>query len=446
VSDSRTKHAASAARLRLALAIALACATAALPRGARAQEAAQAPDTSAAPAAADTGWVEVGGETPFGIDDPFKDLPEDGTAARGEDKARVLPYLDFNRVDALIAGLDHTFKPKAARTWTPGVRFWVARSIGRRVEGPPEDHGMWLYFMSIDQPLLPNRDLVLSLARYRRTQDDGFEQVSAAENVLHALFFKYDWRDWFHTEGWDATLTARWRLHWTASAGFTDRDDVPVVSPGVGAQSAFRRDRAWRENPDADAGNLRAARFALGYDSRTETKPRTGMRHRVEAETAGGSLDGDFAYVRWLGDLRAYVHPAPSHWFKTRVLAGTTSEGDVLPFQRTFAVGGIGTLRATPFRQYRGRHVFLANSDWSWEILRRSSKNAALKTGLSLVLWNDVGLAWDAPRWDLGHQKPAWNAGLGIGTTDETLRVYFGRDVRAKRSPVHVTVRVSQSY
>ena len=90
--------------------------------------------------------------------------------------------------------------------------------------------------------------------------------------------------------------------------------------------------------------------------------------------------------------------------------------------------------------------IFLVNGDWAWELFKRTSRNAMLKTGLSVVAFTDVGLAWDAPRWDLAHRKPAWDAGVGIGTTDETFRVYFARDLRAKRSPIHVTLRLARAY
>ncbi len=392
---------------------------------------------------ADTGWVEIG-TSPFGEDDPFADLPESTSSGDQEARGKLMPYLSYNRVDALTLGLDMTFEPKT--DWIPAFRIRMARSFGR-LTNSGQDHGEWLYDMRLEQPLLPNRAATIELAQFRVTKDDGFGQIGAAENVLNAVVFKYDWRDWFASEGWEATLRGKWRARWSGGVGYTARDDDPILSPGYGANGLFRRSQDWRENPPADAGDFRAARFFVGYDSRAHgSKPRRGMWHRLEAETAGGSLGGDFAYIRYLGDLRAYLAPAPSHFVKVRLMGGTTSQDDFLPLQRTFAVGGIGTLRATPFRQFRGRHLFLANADWAWEVLRRSSKNAALKTGLSLVLWNDVGVAWDAREWDLGHRKPAWNAGVGIGTTDENLRVYFGRDLRAEHAPIHVTVRVAQSY
>ena len=34
----------------------------------------------------------------------------------------------------------------------------------------------------------------------------------------------------------------------------------------------------------------------------------------------------------------------------------------------------------------------------------------------------------------------------GLGTTDETLRVYFARDLRAERSPIHVTLRIARKF
>jgi outer membrane protein assembly factor BamA len=170
------------------------------------------------------------------------------------------------------------------------------------------------------------------------------------------------------------------------------------------------------------------------------------MQHHVEAEVAGGSLNGDFTYHRYKGDFRIYVSPSPSHLFKTRVQAGTAGRDEVLPLQKTFALGGVGTLRALPFRHLRGNRMFLWNADWAWEVMRRSSRNAAVKTGLSLVVFSDLGLAWDAPTWDASRRQMAWNVGLGAGTTDETFRVYAARDVRSERAPLHFTVRISRAY
>ena len=72
--------------------------------------------------------------------------------------------------------------------------------------------------------------------------------------------------------------------------------------------------------------------------------------------------------------------------------------------------------------------------------------DVAVKTGLSLVAFSDLGLAWRSPTWDVGSQRLAWNVGLGAGTTDENFRVYVGRDVRAEHAPLHVTVRVLRAY
>jgi hypothetical protein len=412
----------------------------AAPRPAHAQ--ADSTDTGAP---ADTGWIEVGGKDPFGADDPFADLPsaEDEGPVQVE-QGRLFPYLGYNRVDQFTIGLDQTFRP--SKGLLPGIATRFARALGRE-STIGEDDGRWLWEMRLEQPLDRKRNTVLAISTYRRTDDDDFGQVGDVENSLAALFFHYDYRDWFEREGVSLEAATSLRERWTFSGRYDSEEDKSITQLADGTRGVFRRHADWRANPAIDDGDLRVLGGGIDYDSRINKKsPRNGMRHRLRAETAGGNLGGDFAYKRYLADLRTYFSPGPSHVAKLRLMLGTTSEGDALPFQKTFAIGGIGTLRSYPFRQFRGRHLFLVNGDWAWELFKRTSKNAMLKTGLSVVAFTDVGLAWDAPRWDLAHRKPAWDAGLGIGTTDETFRVYFARDLRAKRSPIHVTLRLARAY
>ena len=90
-------------------------------------------------AEADTGWVEIGGSTPFGEDDPFADLPLTSEGDDEEPGARFFPFVDYNRVDALTLGLDHSFKPK--KGWLPAISFRFARAFGRLTDGGA-DHGL----------------------------------------------------------------------------------------------------------------------------------------------------------------------------------------------------------------------------------------------------------------------------------------------------------------
>jgi hypothetical protein len=408
---------------------------------ARAQDA--APDSTAA--APDTGWVEIGGPQGFGSEDPFADLPnaEDEGPVQPEG-GRIFPYLGYNRVDQFTIGLDATFKP--SRGFLPSLSTRMAYAAERK-RPYDEGDGRWLYEMRLEQPFDDRRRTLLAIATYRRTDDDEFGQVGDVENTLAALFFHYDYKDWFEREGFNVeAATTPWD-RWTFSARYDQDDYTSITELADNTRGVFRRTAEWRANPAVDEGGLRSVSGGVDYDSRTNKKsPRNGMLHQLRFETAGGSLGGAYAYKRYTADLRAYFSPGPSHVAKARVMLGTTSVGDFLPFQKTFAIGGIGTLRAYRFRQFRGRHLFLANGDWAWELFKRSSKNAMLKTGFSVCAFTDFGIAWDAPKWNLGEQKPAWDAGLGLGTTDETLRVYFARDLRADHAPIHVTVRVARSY
>ena len=405
---------------------------------------AQAADSAAA---ADTGWVDIGGtaaaaDSGFGEDDPFSDLPagEDGERPAG---GKIRPSIDYNRVDQWVLGLELLYQPTAGMT--PAMKLRVARAFQRKNQNGGD--GRMLYDLRLDQPLRRGRSLRAGIARYRKTDDDRFGQVHAIENAVATALFRWDFRDWFEREGFEAGLAGEWGPRWSGTARWNADDYHSITRLADGVAPAFRQQEPLRDNPAIDDGRIQAVTLGVAFDTRSSpAQPRSGMFHRLEVETAGGTLGGDYTYHRYRGDFRLYLSPSPSHLFKTRVLAGTAGHDDVLPLQKTFALGGIGTLRATPFRQFRGNRMFLWNADWAWEVLRRSSRNVAYKMGLSLVAFSDLGLAWDAPAWDAGRRRLAWNAGVGAGSTDENFRVYVGRDLRAEHAPLHVTVRVLRNY
>ena len=399
-------------------------------------------DTSALEAAPDTGWVEIG-SSPFGKDDPFADLPgeEESPEAAPPPHAHLRPYLDFNRVDQFTLGLDHAFTPKTGLL--PGFAVRVARSLRRESS---EGDGRWLWRLALEQPIDAHRSAVLGVSQYRFTAHDDSETLPDAENLLAAYFFHWDYRDYYDLVGTQVSARWTWNNAWTLSALHNDDHygSIPLLASGT--KSLFRRSQPWRANPPVEDGQIKSVTFGLEYDTRAPRGlPKKGMWNRFAVETAGGSQGGDFGYVRWSGDVRAYISPAPGQTLRTRVEAGTTGGGP-LPFQRTFAVGGIGTLRAHNYDTFRGRNLFLANGEWAYVVLKRSSRNVAIKTGVQVVAFSDFGLAWDAPVYDLARRQPAWDGGLGLGTTDENLRVYFARDLRAQRAPVHVTLRLSRSF
>jgi hypothetical protein len=389
----------------------------------------------------DTGWVEVGGAAGVMDDDPFADLPPDTTPVQPMG-GHIRPVIDYNRVDQWLLGIEESFSPKEG--WLPGFDIRVFRSTQR---AQPGGDGMWLWEMRGEQPLLPKRALLLKGSIHHITDHDHFGQVGDVENALAAYFWRWDYRDYYDVEGTSVGLEGRIGDQVRLGVKYRQDEYTSITQTADGTAPAFRQSAPWRDNPAVDDGSIQSVTMNAEYDNRENQKsPRRGVWLRGEVETAGGSLGGDYAFIRYFGDLRAYFSPAPSHLLKARVLGGTTSPDDALPFQRTFAIGGIGTLRAEPFRQYRGNQLFLVNGDWAWEVLRRSSRNVAIKTGLCVVAWTDLGLAWDSPRYDLGTRRPAWDAGLGFGTTDENFRVYVGRDLRADHADFHWTVRVGRSY
>ena len=93
--------------------------------------------------------------------------------------------------------------------------------------------------------------------------------------------------------------------------------------------------------------------------------------------------------------------------FATRIVAGS-STGDV-PYDEMYTVGGDTTLRGYDDDYYRGRNMVLGNFE-----LR-----IPMQKMFSLVLFYDVGRAWDSGKWRKGKEviygDDGWGKAPGIG-------------------------------
>jgi hypothetical protein len=103
-----------------------------------------------------------------------------------------------------------------------------------------EGDGRWLYEMRLEQPFDDRRKTLLAIATYRRTDDDEFGQVGDVENTLAALFFHYDYKDWFEREGFNVeAATTPWD-RWTFS-GVTSWRTCTTPLGRSSTRSASRR-------------------------------------------------------------------------------------------------------------------------------------------------------------------------------------------------------------
>jgi hypothetical protein len=367
----------------------------------------------------------------------FEDFPEEGPDSMGAAAPGVFyqPDLSFNRVDG----------------WTPGVRFgvrpaegWFPR-FGVRVAAALHRHPRGLYELEIAQPVLPGRRLLLGAQVRRASDDEDGGRVGAIENSLSSFFFRFDYQDYFVRDGLSLFAEGHPLPRVSATAVYADHQYRSLAEPAPDAGTVFRHKSPWRANPGIDEGRMRSVIVQVVLDGRDDPgNPRRGAWLRLETEASGPRLESDFTFTRYEAEARGYVPLTFGMDVKLRLLLGTTGAG-ALPYQKEFAVGGISTLRAHSYKYFRGDHVFLANAEYG-VLLWRGRQRSGVRTNVKALGFLDVGQAWQGPAYDLARRQMAVDAGLGLGLSDDRVRVYAARDLSAKGSGILWTVRLARPF
>jgi outer membrane protein assembly factor BamA len=130
----------------------------------------------------------------------------------------------------------------------------------------------------------------------------------------------------------------------------------------------FRNGQAWRANPLVDAGRFHTAVLRANVDTRNdEINPSTGWLILAEYELGTGRVTdpglasplarpspvSQLTYGRAFLDLRRYNRLSPTTWINGRLVLGGWMNGDELPLERRFSVGGVGTIPGFDFRKYQ---------------------------------------------------------------------------------------------
>ena len=190
-------------------------------------------------------------------------------------------------------------------------------------------------------------------------------QLSDVEVGLASFFLHRDFRDYYNRHGGSGYL----RLSLSRSVSVTGSlsDERWGNRETLDPYTLFRNSQDWRPNPAMDEGRFHIANGTLRIDTRTdEEDPRSGWNITADYERGTGRTtsfgatspgvresdsDGVTTYARGFLDLRRYNRLSPEGQLNFRVVAGGWLNGDELPLQRRFSLGGPGALDGYPFRR-----------------------------------------------------------------------------------------------
>jgi len=301
------------------------------------------------------------------------------------------------------------------------------------------------YFAGFEQPVAPHHRVTVGAEAYRSFLPFYYadESLSSGENSASAVLLHRDYWDWYEAEGLRAlatfyatrTITVTTAMRKDDESSLRNSNDWAIFNPG----------EEFPENPSIIDGEYRGYEVSASYDTRPRqeaddisprsTWPSWTMWHRVSWERGDGGLGGDFNLWRVTGDLRNYFRIAPNQNISTRILAGTgdAAEG-ILPPERRYEIGGLGTLRGHNYRSIRGDHLALGNVQYAIGVWRRGWALAFL----------DAGTAWDSGNVFDQHIPIDLGTGVRIGQSGPTFLI--AHPINESDGDWHLQFRFQESY
>jgi hypothetical protein len=318
---------------------------------------------------------------------------------------RAMTATRFNRVEGFTLGLGI---PRLSRFKIGS--FYVFGQLG--------------YAFSLDKPRYrialeypvgassSNNRILIGGSLYSNTATNDLWKVSDLENSLAGFFFKEDHLDYFDIHGWTAWVTGDFGPYTQLTAAY--RDDRYLTLDKNTNWSVFGGSD-FRGNPSIDEGRMHSVVFRLeaGRVGGLYSLPQ-GWSAQVEAEL-GSAVGGDFSFNRYQADIRWYE--SPDHWygFSARLRGGFATND--APVQKTFTIGGLGTVRAWPQNSIRGTRSVSGTLEAAIDGVN------FLISGLQLFVFGDLGWAGFSDSSFLSSDQTLGALGGGLGFDQRRVRV-----------------------
>ena len=311
------------------------------------------------------------------------------------------------------------------------------------------------YALGFERPFFRVRKLYLGGEIHDLTATDDQWQLTGTEASLAAIGPRRSYRDYYRRRGIQITSAYRVRpsvdllLAWRG-----ERQEPLQVHSNF---SFWDRDEPFRPNVQATDGRLSALVIGASIDPHgfdDESLEATYRRHQLDSlfglRLPGPERDSDLS-ARWRIDWTSELsspHALQSDFdFRRHILAGRAelplsehqevdvraiggwSEG-LLPPQRQFAIGGIGTVHGYAFDQEVGTSLALLNLEYA----------LGDRTGLRAIGFFDVGRV-------AGDTSPSpWLKGVGFGIGLGGMRVDFGYRLTNLPSSLQVVLRFVRTF
>lgn len=334
---------------------------------------------------------------------------------------RFLPSsksLRYNRVDALFIGLGTDFANPHSDILSIGdVNFdgFLGYSTGQRD---------WQFKASATKSI--GNSFLVGGEVLNTSATDDYWRTGLTENSVTSLIAGYDYHDYYNAEGYG--FFSELELGKFISIGGSYNYTLYSSLINNTAYSFFDGGNIQRINPAIDANTNAITQESFGLrlaiNKKGYTRGSFTSKFMIEAELSDAAgFNNDFSYNKFELTSLNYLRLDRNTLLKVRMMAGSIT-GEAPDF-KNFALGGIGSLRASGYKFYQGNRMLLSNAELIFGDFWNFDKGNIDIEGIYLSLFLDSGwtnFVESSSKYPLSgfnsfeFDELTQNIGAGIGT------------------------------
>ncbi len=345
------------------------------------------------------------------------------------------PTVSYDRVDGVRPGIGGMIQNENANT---RAALWTGYAF---------ESETWQFRFDLRQKLVASGMFEANGSIFRVTDTDDDKIVQQPENTTFAILAGSDYRDYFGADGGELALTVRY--HELGLLTVTYRNvDYRWLDAGRNLWHLFRPKYDFRGNFStlADEEDLRQSLEDNSSSAIITARiaPVVSGQHPIgfngslamTYEVAGGMLGGDYDYDRLTLSGNGGWHSGRMHRIDLRATYGTGRR--VLPPNKLFYSGGLGTLRGYPQKIFVGDQTFIANVEYHFVYWENPFGDAAV------ILFFDTGrTSFEDEFWEPRDFFSDVGIGLDFG---DAFRINVAKGLDNTDRDIKISVRLARPW
>lgn len=267
-----------------------------------------------------------------------------------------LPMIHFNRVSGMFLGLKKERMQWYGNDWLLGIPSIQTHGLIGYSFAQKE----WNYSIGLEKLIGRKRYMMIGGEYYNAMATDDYWRVGLTETTITSLVGGYDFLDYYKQQGYGTYIILRSKRLFEGGVSFNDAQYNSLVPETDWA--LFGSGNRYRPNPPVDylsgrkvdtlnigaltiAGSFNPKRLVL---SKHFTFSLSGMVEIADPDIASS----DYAYNKYVGELTTFINFEPGGVLKYRLRMGSIT--GYAPNFKEFRLGGVGSLRALPYKSLAG--------------------------------------------------------------------------------------------